>query len=296
MNNKNTYSVSAVVVVYNEYQSLIGLEESLSGQVEDIFIIDNSDIEFKIPDEVLKQPNVKYLHLGGNKGLAAGLNEGVRLCQKSNSEWVLLLDQDSIVSEGMVACMLNEYSANTNAIKIGMICPDIFLSDKGVHQYPLCFGAYMIKKITGTSDNVDFAITSGSLIKLSVLDVVGYMDELFFIDYIDYDFCLKLRSRGYKILYVRDASLKHKLGDVKTSKTGILYTSHQPKRIYYQTRNRLIVVRRYGVLFPSFAVMQLTLFVLKFFKILVIEDKKATRLRCYFAGIRDFFRKKSVPC
>jgi len=296
LNNKNQYSVSAVVVVYNDYQSLIELVGSISRQVDAIFIIDNSDIKLKISDVVLNQPNVKYHWLGQNKGLATGLNEGIRLCQKHNSEWVLLLDQDSIVSEDMVACMLDEYGKNTNAVKIGMLCPDVFLSDKGIHQYPLYFGSYMVNKVTDTSDHVDFAITSGSLIKLSLFDTLGYMDEMFFIDYIDYDFCLKLRSRGYKILYVRDASLKHKLGDVKTSKIGILYTSHLPKRIYYQTRNRLIVVRRYGVLFPSFAIMQLMLFVLKFFKILVIEDKKGTRLRCYFAGIRDFFHEKSLPC
>ncbi len=107
-------SVSAVIVVYNDYESLTVLIESLLGQVDAIVIIDNSDENNKVPEAVLSQPVVLYQHSNGNKGLAAGLNDGVRLSKKFNSEWVLLLDQDSIVADNMISCMLNEYLHQPN--------------------------------------------------------------------------------------------------------------------------------------------------------------------------------------
>jgi rhamnosyltransferase len=206
-------------------------------------------------------------------------------------DWVLLLDQDSVVSGDMIRIMLNEYSRKLNQERIGLVCPDILLSDKKSHQFPLRFRRLISTKVTETSDNVDFAITSGSMIKSCLFDVIGVMDDVFFIDYIDYDFCLRLRMKGYKILYVRDAVLTHSLGEKKLSKLGIQYTSHAAKRVYYQTRNRLIVVRRYGLRFPSFALAQVSLLVLKLFKIVIIEDQKTTRLRNYFIGILHSFHK-----
>lgn len=285
-------SVAAVVVVYNEYQSLIELTQSLSGQVDTIIIIDNSDDGYKVPKIVLNLPSVKYRRLAFNKGLGVGINEGISLSKETGADWVLLLDQDSLVSNGMVDAMLTEYQKKSDLTAIAMICPDVFLSDKGVHQYPLSFSSVLTRKIKTTSDDVDFAITSGSLIKLSLLETVGLMDETFFIDYIDFDFCLKLRSMGYKILFVKDALLTHRLGENRTNKMGIRYTFHSPQRVYFQTRNRLIVVRRYGLRFPSFALMQLFLLSLKFFKILIIEDKKAKRLKFYLSGFLHSFDKQ----
>lgn len=285
MKDQQRNLISAVIVVYNDYESLAVLVESLLGQVDTVVIIDNSDDGNKVPDAVLSQSAVQYQHSNGNKGLAAGLNDGLYLSKKLNSEWILLLDQDSVVADNMVKCMLNEYRHHPDISVVGMICPDVVLSDKNSHQSPLRFGSIVVKNVIETSDDVDFTITSGSMIKASVFEDVGYMDETFFIEYIDFDFCLKLRSAGYKILFVKEAVLTHRLGEIRMSNIGIRYTYHSPERVFYQTRNRLIVVRRYGLRYPSFVLMQLSLFILKFFKILVIEDQKIVRLKFYFTGL-----------
>jgi len=132
-------SVAAVIVVYNEYQPLIELIKSLAEQVDIIIIIDNSDYNYKVPDVVLDLAFVKYRRLPFNKGLGAGINEGIKLSKEAGAEWVLLLDQDSIVSNGMVHCMLEEYKKKSDISIVVMICPDVFLLDKGIHQYPLSF-------------------------------------------------------------------------------------------------------------------------------------------------------------
>jgi rhamnosyltransferase len=285
-------SVSAVIVAYNDYEALSVLVRSLSGQVCAIIIIDNSDEGIKVPDTILDNPAVVYRHSNGNKGLAAGLNDGLIIGEKSNFEWMLMLDQDSVVADDMVRCMLNEYCHHPDRSDIGIICPDVFLSDKNIHQSPLQFGSIVVRKVIETSDDVDFSITSGSMIKASLFEEVGLMDESFFIEYIDFDYCLKLRGYGYKILFVKEAVLTHRLGESRRSYVGIRYTYHSPQRVFYQTRNRLIVIRRYGLQYPSFALMQISLFILKFFKILLIEDQKIGRLKFYFSGVLKAIRQQ----
>ena len=288
--------VAAVVVVYNDYRYLDGLVSALYNQVDEIFIVDNSDSVASVPAAIVERKSVNYYRFGVNRGLGVALNKGIELSLKEQTDWILLLDQDSIVSSGMIGCMLDVCHETKSSEDIGLICPNVYLSEKNSHQYPLQFGTLLPKKITRTSDCVDFCITSGSLIRASILDEVGRMDEYFFIDYIDYDFCLKIRRRGYKILFVDKAIMRHRLGEGRKSRVRLSYTSHVPLRIYYQTRNRLIVVSRYGKNCPSLVFMQITLLLLKFIKILVVEDRKIERLKFYFAGLRDFFWRGSQQC
>ena len=100
--------VSAVVVVYNNYQSLSVLIKSLCGHVDVTVVVDNSSVGHTAPEYILNDTGIVYHRVGSNKGLGAGLNIGIHLTEKTQSDWVLLLDQDSVVSENMVDSMLNE--------------------------------------------------------------------------------------------------------------------------------------------------------------------------------------------
>ena len=130
-------SISAVIVVYNDYQSLSALIKSLCGQVDAIIVIDNSDADHVAPEFILDDVDIVYHRVGCNAGLGAGINKGIRLSEKKQSDWVLLLDQDSVVSENMTGCMMDEYYRSYEREKVGLICPDVFLKDKKSHQFPL---------------------------------------------------------------------------------------------------------------------------------------------------------------
>ena len=286
-------TVAAVIVVYNDFRYLDILVSALHDQVDTILIIDNSDSGAEVPAKITERNYVDYHRFGMNRGLGVALNKGIELALKQQVQWILLLDQDSIVSSGMVRCMIDALHERNNVKQIGLICPNVYLSERDSHQYPLQFGVFVPKRVKHTSDIVDFTITSGSMIKAAILDEVGCMDESFFIDYIDYDFCLRIRRLGYKILFVDKAVIRHRLGEKRKSNIGLSYASHPPQRIYYQTRNRMTVVSRYASTRPSLAIMQISLLIMKFFKIIVVEEGKIKRLKFYFAGIRDFACGKS---
>src|SRR5260370_9600263 len=56
---------------------------------------------------------------------------------------------------------------------------------------------------------VDAVISSGSLVRSEVVQKVGFPRADFFIDFVDFKYCLRLRHRGYQIALVRDSLLDH---------------------------------------------------------------------------------------
>ena len=77
------------------------------------------------------------------------------------------------------------------------------------------------------------------LIPMEVFNKIGEMDESFFVYDEDLDWCLRGRDVGYKVIVLRDAVAYHNSPGTKLIR---------PSRIYYGTRNRLILARKHGYL------------------------------------------------
>ncbi len=97
------------------------------------------------------------------------------------------------------------------------------------------------------------ANTSGSLIKREVFESVGFYDDDFFIDFVDIDFCLRLKKHGFRVLKAMQVELQHELGSKQTRNLlglKIPFRDHTPWRYYYMMRNRLLMYRRYYSVSP----------------------------------------------
>lgn len=71
------------------------------------------------------------------------------------------------------------------------------------------------------------------MIPIEVIDKVGGMNDDMFIDGVDFEWCLRARNYGYKILQCTSAKLIHELGNGNSDKV----LSHSPNREYYIVRN-----------------------------------------------------------
>lgn len=283
------YKISAVIVSYNDYSALNRCIQSIHNQVDTIIVIDNSTIK----DEFINEQNSIYIKNKGNLGLSKALNKGIKEALKIQSDWVLLLDQDSIVAEDMIKNMLKSYKQTPPKNNIAAIVPTIFDNNLNKYLPSLIYNKFSITKIFNPikDEFVDFQITSGSLIKKTVFENIGLMDEELFIDYIDFDFCFKARIHGYKILLSHTAILKHSLGE-QNKRLFFTFIEHNPTRVYYQIRNRLILMKRYRKEFPFFIVSEVRRMILKFFKIVLLESDKIKKLKSYCKGLFDGFSSK----
>jgi rhamnosyltransferase len=89
---------------------------------------------------------------------------------------------------------------------------------------------------------VDTLITSGCLTSLDVLTVVGPMNQDYFVDYTDIEWCFRAKSRGFVLLGVCRAQMTHELGHGKArSIFGLNLFEYSPTRRYYYARNTIFV-------------------------------------------------------
>ena len=212
-----------------------------------------------------------------NRGIAYALNE---LCQKvadEGCEWVLTLDQDSVIPKGL----LDEYDHYTNQEDLGIICPGIIDRNMG-REYT---------RLTSGTEYVAQCITAGNLVRLKAWQQCGGYSEELFIDGVDFDFCMKMRGAGYKILRTNNVCLLQEVGHGRKIPLPFHHQmsvlNHSPQRLYYIARNYLYIGRRYHQRWHWAIEVFKRMFIVACF-----EDNRREKLRAMFLGIRHYRQGK----
>lgn len=228
--------VHAIVVAFHPDPDRFSLAiGALSAQVDAVIVVDNGGDAVAPGHTVLRQAS--------NVGVGAAQNIGIRAALDAGATHVLLLDQDSVPAEGMVARLLAALSGRVAA------AGPVFVGEAGGAESRFVrFGLLGFERVRcGDAEAVvpaDFLIASGTLIRADALRDVGLMDESFFIDHVDTDWCLRARARGWGLAGVCSARMSHRLGESTVHIAGIPYYQHGALRHYYTFRNSLLLYRR----------------------------------------------------
>lgn len=270
--------IAGVVVLYYPGTDLRENLDSYIKQVDKLFIIDNSDhASFEVVRMIASLPNADYLPNNSNLGIAAALNIGANRALEQGFDLLLTMDQDSKASPDMIRLMLESLTGR-DMTKIGMIAP-FHLTRSG--HYP---GKDICREVMTP-------MTSGCLLNLKVFETIGSFREELFIDFVDNEYCLRLRKLGYRVLQANKALLEHNVGDIK--KYGpFIATNHSPLRRYYKTRNRFYVFSHYFHAFPGHCLFDLVRLAKEITSIILFEEKKCAKLRMMKQGWQDFHRSK----
>lgn len=248
-------SIAAVIVTYHPDPDLLArVLASVCGQVQAVVVVDNGSAEPALPalvDRFAARAGV-LLANPDNRGIAAAINQGIAHARGLGCSHVLILDQDSTVEPGMVDGLLAAaQAASTTGVPLAAVGPGFVDRRTGEVAPFVRIGWLRNRKLwpaPGQTVDCDFLISSGSLVSLSALDRIGPMDESLFIDNVDLEWSFRARAAGYRLLGVADARMGHAIGDrvlsVPLPGAGLAISLHGPVRLYYMTRNRLVLYRR----------------------------------------------------
>lgn len=272
--------VCAIIVTYNPLPQFIDNIAAINAQVDETLVVDNgSSGEAETCLKALERlPGCKVLRSPTNLGIAAALNLGVRAVENSEIGWIATFDQDSRVSDGFVAGMFETYRDAARPESIAIITPTFVDSESGVR------GSILRSR----AGELLTAITSGSLIPIRILKILGDFDESFFMDYVDIDYCLRARRQGLTILE-SPATLYHSLGRTTYHRflgQSFAVTNHSAARRYYITRNRLRVLWRYSTDWP-WAWREVKAVFVDAAKVAFVESEKWKKSRAMLVGSID---------
>jgi rhamnosyltransferase len=284
--------VWAVMVTYNPDSSLEQNIRALLPQVDRLIVVDNGS-ELPIRSQIAAISSACQFEVIWNKenlGLATGLNIGIRRALTSGDyTWIATFDQDSRVSSGFRDDMFQAYLTCPYRERVGIVGPHHVLFDEDTAR-PLHRGEDPL------FCEKPFVMQSGCFLSASALRKMGLFDDSFFIDYVDIDFCLRLRKGGFRVIECKNAIINHRLGDPSRhtifGKTTTVY-SHSPVRRYYAARNRVRMYARYMLSDPRFIGHDARSWFKEVIKLMLFEQDRRRKLRFIARGVWDALRGRS---
>jgi GT2 family glycosyltransferase len=242
--------IGIVTVTYNSASVLEDFLASLSRQTYReflLYIVDSGSTDGTL--ETLAQivdPNVRVIAVGKNIGFAAGSNVGINAALDAGCDAIMLLNNDTSFGPEMIRELVNGLHAyNSDMATPKMLyhdCPDKIWAAGGHMNKWLGYrnshngedqpddGRFDCPK------NVVFTPFCCILMRRSVVEKIGFLDQKYFVYTEDVDYCFRALKAGISIWYVPQSKLFHKVNSL-TGKGSDFLT-------YYSTRNRIYFMRK----------------------------------------------------
>ena len=232
--------VIIVVLNWNGLRDTVECLESLS-KLEypdfDVIVVDNgsSDGSPKVIGDQF--PEVHMILNPTNLGFAGGNNVGIREAFRRGAELVWLLNNDTIVEPGTLAQLVRTAMISED---IGVISPAIrYYDDKEKIQFCGSYVDISARRIVKTDiydptflrDKIVVLWGTALLVKRSVIERIGYLEEKYFAYHEDEEFSIRLAQHGFRAQIDIEATIYHKNSRSTGSNTA-------PLQVFLRNRNR----------------------------------------------------------
>lgn len=279
---KDSFNYMIGIVTYNPDINRLALcIEKITQNNHRLIIVDNGSKNVESIKKIIYE--IKSVSLIENKinyGVAKALNQIFGKAQIHGCEWVLVLDQDTIIPDNLIERY--KQVVYENRADLAIICPLIHDESTNI-TWPVLGG-------DESERYVEKCITSASFNSIKMWERVGGFDENLFIDEVDHDYCYRVRKEGGKILLVNGVIISHIIGNSKAYTIlgrTIIVRNHSAFRKYYITRNMLIIDRKQHGKITIRTMAHCVLFLMK---IMVFENDKKKKILASCKGIRDGVR------
>jgi rhamnosyltransferase len=282
----NKGNTCAIVVSYFPDEDFPQRMRLFEEQFSCVVIVDNTDKNEAVLDNALFSHTNKIVVVrnGKNLGIARALNQGVEVARKAGYQAVVTFDQDSIIKPRLADQLERIYrETGTENVVIGCNFWHVH-KRRAFFECPQVDQIYFEQKVL---------ITSGMFIPLVVFNTVGGFREDFFIDAVDYAFCLCARKLGCSVLITCEPLIEHHIGNVhqnvpfwfKWMFPKKIIIIHSPVRNYYFFRNMVILIKEYIFTEPVWCLGQTFHLMKKVLVLLLLEEGKTANIKAFSWGL-----------
>jgi GT2 family glycosyltransferase len=240
--------VAVVILAFNGREDTLRCLESIERvEWDDLttFVVDNASSDGVVGAVEERFPDVRVIRSERNLGFAGGNNLGLRAAHEAGAEYMLILNNDTVVDPASIRELVAEAERRPDA---GALCPLIYYMDpperiwyagarfdprRGYNGRHTGYRERDRDQYAGTRET-GRATGAAILVPRRTIDEVGYLDERLFLHVEDVEWSLRIREAGYRILLVPSARVWHR---VSVAMGG----EHSPSSAYYSIRNTLAV-------------------------------------------------------
>jgi len=255
--------VSVIVLNWNGLEDTIECLESLKKTDYpnyEVLVVDNAS-----PGDDAEALNAKYagyIHVMANDrnyGFSEGNNIGIRYALDKQSDYVFLLNNDTVVDPGFLSALVVVAEGENRAGILGgkiyyYSSPNRLQSVGGkIHWRLGLFRDYGGQEDVGQYDRVaerDFVYATAMLIKREVIERIGFLDSSLFFGMEDYDYCARAAKAGFRVMYVPGAKVWHKQGASRSKLPDYPETWHLVNKekglLSYKPRPVFHLFRKHG--------------------------------------------------
>ena len=229
------HQIAAVIVVYRpDPELLLQLLANIAGDVAQVSLFLNSPLSLELIARfraVMAPTPLRVLGNGTNVGLGLAYNEAARAARTAGCNLVMLFDQDSTPVPGMpgrLAAALDDACRWFGPVAVVGPRP---IQPEPSTDYKFPFITPRGVDRSGGASNlceIAFVISSGSMIDLAALEMIGPFREDFFIDGIDVEWCFRARAHGFRSVMVMSERMPHRLWAWSLANPTGKYSSDAP--------------------------------------------------------------------
>jgi GT2 family glycosyltransferase len=200
---------SIIIPVFGNENLLQNLLNTLLPTIDkqcEVIIVDDGYPDMKINIHKLSS-EIIYLSNNKNLGYSGSVNVGIR---KARGKYITTINSDILLDSNWLKETRNifEYRKDIGLVGAKLIYPDTGrIQNMGVkYGKNMYIAINKMRKANDPAVNYEMEVESisdalSTMPRQLVIDINGY-DEAFYNSYDDLDLCLRIKERGYKILYV----------------------------------------------------------------------------------------------
>lgn len=217
--------------------------------VQEVIVVDNDSTDGSQALVRQEFSQARLIENEDNRGFSYACNQGIRA---SRSEYVIILNSDTLVSSGSIDSMTDFMDKND---RVGVLGPKLLNEDGSVQLSCRNFPSF--KEATGhaflgifsqanpytrsyrqmdwdhqTACEVDWVSGACMILRRKALDEIGLFDESYFMYLEDVDLCRRMKESGWKVYFYPEAVVTHLSGGSSKQRSGQAIIEHQ-KSIYH---------------------------------------------------------------
>lgn len=250
--------VSIIIVNWTRRELLkncLNSIEQITYEFFNVTVVDNASTDDSCAMVERYFPTVTLIRNKENLGFSEGNNIGIRYALQDNADYILLLNNDTVVSKDFVNPLIDVAETDEGIGIVGskvlfMDQPNVICYAGGKRRWTSEWAHIGLgdkdSGIYNDTRETDYIYGCAMMVRKSVFEEVGMFDKRYFVYAEEIDLNLRVKKAGYKLVYVPRSVVWHKVAGSDVN--GRI----SPFRQYYMTRNNLLLLKLHGTVLDKF--------------------------------------------